>query len=130
MAFRALLPLTLAVSALAAQAYAATPAPAGGVLTAAEVRAQIVGHSVKSADGEGGMSWYYYPTGKYDADDGRNARGGSYVVGADGRLCWTENSGIKGCFQYYRQGKTLHIRRADPDNKFELGPVKVGSLND
>ena len=101
-------------------------APAAGVLTAAKVRAQIVSHSVTAEDGA--MTWYYYPTGKYDGDDGRNSRGGTYAVRPDGRLCWTENSGISGCFQYYRKAGKLQLRRADPDNKFELGAVKVGPL--
>jgi len=100
------------------------------VLNAAQVNTQIVGHKVTSEDpSDGGMTWYYMPGGKYDADDGRNSRGGTYVVRPDGRLCWTEGSGIKGCFQYYRQAGKLRIRRADPDNKFELGAVKVGPLD-
>jgi hypothetical protein len=112
--------------AAAPPAKGATPA-AGGVLNAAEVRSQIVGRRVEAEDG--GMTWYYYPTGKYDADDGRNSRGGTYVVQPDGRLCWTENGGgNRGCFQYYRSGGKLQARRADPDNRFELGPVKVGPL--
>ena len=101
--------------------------PAAGVFTAAQVNAQIVGHKVEAEDGA--MTWYYNKGGKYDGDDGRNSRGGTYVVQPDGRLCWTENSGVKGCFQYYRQGGKLNVRRADPDNKSELGAVKVGPLN-
>ena len=101
--------------------------PVPGVLTAAQVKAQIVGHKVEAEDG--GMTWYYNSGGKYDADDGRNALGGTYAVQPDGRLCWTENSGIKGCFQYYRQGAKLRARRADPDNRFEIGAVKVGPLD-
>lgn len=104
----------------------AVAAPAGGVLAAAEVKSQIVGHSVAAEDG--GMTWYYHPTGKYDADDGRNARGGVYVVRPDGKLCWTEQSGISGCFEYYRQGGKLQMRRADPGHDFELGAVTVGAL--
>jgi hypothetical protein len=106
---------------------ASGPPAVAGVLGAAEVRSQIVGRRVEAEDGA--MTWYYYPTGKYDADDGRNARGGTYVVQADGRLCWTENGGgNRGCFQYYRSGGKLQVRRADPDNRFDLGPVKVGPL--
>lgn len=108
-------------------AAAALAQPAASVLTSAQVNAQIVGHKVEADDGA--MTWYYNKGGKYDADDGRNARGGTYAVRADGRLCWTENSGIKGCFQYYRQGGKLHARRADPDNRFEIGVVKVGPLD-
>jgi hypothetical protein len=115
----------LAAAGLSAPALAG-PAP-GGVLSAAQVNAQIVGHKVEAEDGA--MTWYYHKGGKYDGDDGRNARGGTYAVRPDGRLCWTENSGVKGCFQYYRQGGKLNVRRADPDNNFEVGAVKVGPLD-
>jgi hypothetical protein len=103
-----------------------TSAPAAGVLTAAEVRREIVGHRVAAEDG--GMSWYYYANGKYDGDDGRNARGGTYVVRPDGRLCWNDNVGVSGCFQYYRKSGKLRVRRADPGHDFELGAVAVGPL--
>ena len=119
----------LAGAVIGLGAYPAVAQPAAGVLTAAQVNAQIVGHKVWSEDADGAMTWYYNKGGKYEADDGRNSRGGTYVVRPDGRLCWTENSGIKGCFQYYRQGGQLRVRRADPDNKFEVGPVKVGPLD-
>ena len=99
---------------------------AGGALTAAEVKSQIVGHSVALTDG--GMTWYWNPGGKYDADDGRNGRRGSYTVQADGKLCWKESTGVAGCFQYFRQGKDVKVRRADPGHDFELGAVKIGPL--
>ena len=107
----------------------ATPAlagPAPGALTAAEVNAQVVGHSVALEDGS--FTWYYNKGGKYDADDGRVARSGTYQVRPDGRLCWNDNTGVSGCFQYYRQAGKLHARRADPGNSFELGAVKFGPL--
>lgn len=115
-----------ATSSAAPQPAPNASAPAGGVLTAAEVKSQIVGHRVAGEDGQ--MTWYYYRDGKYDGDDGRNARGGTYVVRPDGRLCWTDNASISGCFQYYRKGGKLQVRRADPDNNFEVGAVKVGPL--
>lgn len=115
------MPMLFALPLLAA---AATASPA--TLSAAEVRAQIVGHSVARVDG--GMTWYYNPGGKYDGGDGRNSRGGTYAVRPDGRLCWTEASGIAGCFIYYRKGGKLFGRRADPNNRFELGELKVGPL--
>lgn len=107
-------------------AQTAAPAAAVGVLSAAEVRSQIVGRQVSS---EEGMNWYYYPDGKYDADDGRIARGGTYVVRPDGRLCWNDRVGsVSGCFQYYRKGGQLHLRRADPDNTFELGRITISPI--
>jgi hypothetical protein len=122
--------LVAAAMALTATGSWATPKPAAkaaaGVLSAAEVNSQIVGHSVALEDG--GMTWYYNRGGKYDADDGRNARGGTYQVRPDGRLCWNDNAGVSGCFQYYRKAGKLHGRRADPDNTFELGALKVGPL--
>jgi len=99
-------------------------APSTGVLTAAEVKNQIVGRKVQGD----GIQWSYYPNGKYESDDGRVARSGTYIVRPDGRLCWNDNIGVSGCFQYYKQSAKLHLRRADPDNTFELGPVTVGSI--
>jgi hypothetical protein len=120
-------PLRLALTLLAlAAAPALAQTGAGGALSAAEVNSQIVGHSVALEDG--GMTWYFNPGGRYDADDGRNARGGSYQVRPDGRLCWSDNAGVSGCFRYYRKGGKLHVRRADPGHDFELGAVKVGPL--
>jgi hypothetical protein len=119
--------LTLGPPAGAAPNPKAKAAPAAaGTLTAAEVNSQIVGHSVALEDG--GMTWYYNPGGKYDGDDGRNARGGTYAVRPDGRLCWTEATGVSGCFQYYRKAGKLQVRRADPGHDFELGAVKLGPL--
>jgi len=122
---------------LAASASAAPPpkpnqvaktaaAAAASGLTAAEVRSQIVGHSVALSDG--GMTWFFNPDGSYDADDGRNGRSGKFVVQPDGKLCWTETTGIKGCFIYYRKAGKLMVRRSDPGHNTELGAVVVGKL--
>jgi hypothetical protein len=102
---------------------AAAP-PSISVLTAAEVKNQIVGRKVQGD----GIQWSYYSNGKYESDDGRVARSGTYVVRQDGRLCWNDNIGISGCFQYYKRAGNLHLRRADADNTSELGPIKVGSI--
>jgi hypothetical protein len=111
------------LAALPSAALSAQPLPAG-VLTAAEVNSQIVGRKVQGD----GIQWSYYPGGKYESDDGRVARGGTYVVRGDGRLCWDDVVGVSGCFQYYRQAGQLRIRRADPDNTVELGAVTVGPI--
>ena len=111
---------------LASHAQAAPSAEAP--LTAAEVKAQIVGHSVMHGDPGDSMTFYYHPGGAYEADDGRNGRQGKYVVRADGNVCWTETTGIGGCFQYYRGPKGLRLRRTDPGHLFDLGPAKVGPL--
>jgi hypothetical protein len=100
------------------------PPPASGALTAAEVNSQIVGRQVQGD----GVQWTYYRDGKFESDDGRVARGGTYVVRPDGRLCWDDSIGVSGCFQYYRQAGKLNLRRADPDNRFELGVVTVGEI--
>jgi hypothetical protein len=113
--------LILALLAIAAQA----APPIAGALSAAEVKAKIVGHSVVNDDKT--MTWYYHPGGKYEGDDG-NSHEGTYTIGADGRLCWKENNGISGCFLYVRKGKGLVLRRADPGHDFELGPVTIGPL--
>ena len=104
----------------------AAPAAAESMLSAAEVRGSVVGHSVALADG--GMTWYFSADGTYDADDGRVSRSGKFSVQPDGRLCWTESTGIDGCFQYYRTGGKLMVRRADPGHDTELGAVTLGNL--
>ena len=74
------------------------------------------------------MTFYYHHGGAYDADEGRNGRQGRYVVRADGNVCWTETTGIGGCFQYYRSGKGLRLRLTDPGRLFYLGPAKFVPL--
>jgi hypothetical protein len=125
--------LMLTLHSVAGVASAAPPAkPASSVatasstLSAAEVKAQIVGYSVALADG--GMTWFFNKNGSYDADDGRNGRAGTFTVQQDGKLCWNESTGIKGCFQYYRKGGKLLVRRADPGHSTELGAVALGPL--
>ena len=104
----------------------ASAAASSTSLDAAAVRSQIVGHSVALADGQ--MTWYFNRNGQYDADDGRTARSGSFVVQPDGRLCWRESTGVAGCFQYYRKSGRLMVRRADPGHSTELGPVTLAAL--
>ena len=74
------------------------------------------------------MTWFYNPGGLYDADDGRNGRSGTYVVRPNGHLCWRESTGVAGCFQFYRQGPTMRIRRVDAGRNDDLGAVTVGPL--
>jgi hypothetical protein len=102
----------------------ASSVPSTGILTAAEVNQQIVGRKVQGD----GIQWSYYLNGKYESDDGRVARGGTYVIQPDGRLCWNDNIGVSGCFQYYRRGGKLLLRRADVNNHSELGSVTVGPI--
>ncbi len=104
----------------------AQAAPPLGALTAAEVKAQVVGHSVAYADGS--ATWWYRPNGRFEADDGRTGQEGTYVVGVDGRLCWKQSNGIAGCFLFVRKGKALIQRRADSGHDFELGAVTLGPL--
>ena len=117
----------LASLVLTIPAYAAAPA-AGPALTAAEVKAQIVGHRVMHGDPGDSMTFSYERNGTYFADDGRNGRQGKYTVRADGHVCWTETTGVAGCFQYYRSGKDLRLRRTDPGHLFDLGPAKIEPL--
>lgn len=123
-----LAPLTSAL--IAWVALAGTPAATArfpGALSAQEVKTQIVGHRVTTADANGSMSWAYFPDGHYEGGDERAAHNGRYTIEADGRLCWKEGP-INGCFLYIRKGKNLILRRADPGHDFELGPVKVAPM--
>jgi len=133
MSARRLICIAACIGMLAGASHAAetpkAPAAASGILTAQQVKSQIVGHSVSLKDDEdGGMTWYFNADGQYSADDGRNGRQGRYTVQPDGKLCWTESTGVKGCFQYYRNGGVLKLRRADPGHSMELGVVTIGKL--
>ena len=133
MSLRRLIGIITCIGMLSGASHAAetskAPAASSAILTAQQVKSQIVGHSVSlKDDGNGGMTWYFNTDGRYDADDGRNGRSGRYTVQPDGKLCWTESTGVKGCFQYYRAGSVLKLRRAAPGHAMELGVVTIGKL--
>ena len=99
-----------------------TQKSAGGGLTADTVRRMLLGNEVDHA---GKLSFIYKPNGTFDAADGRVASSGNYRIESDGRVCWSNSRGISGCFLYYRNGTALHVRRADANNREEIGPVKL-----
>ncbi len=116
-----------------AMAPSSTPAPAdaatiraNSALTAAEVRAQIVGPT-KAVNHNGQLDLTYGADGKFDGGDGRLGTSGTYRVEPDGRLCWKNSRGTSGCFQYYRQNGALFVRRNDGGNTAIIGPVKVSA---
>ena len=117
MALVAMLPLVLL----------GTAPQAAGNLTAAQVRAQIVGHEFAIGTSDDAVTWRVAANGSYTAED-RLYHEGRYTVRPDGLLCWKESNGIAGCFQFYRQGKTLRVRRNDPGHHFDLDEVTVRPL--
>ena len=99
---------------------------ANSALTAAEVRSQIIGLN-RSVNHNGQLELSFGPNGKFDGGDGRIGTNGTYRVEADGRVCWKNDRGFAGCFQYYRQNGALFVRRNDAGNNAIIGPVKVSA---
>jgi hypothetical protein len=93
-----------------------------GLLGPDDVRRTLVGRNV---DHSGTMMFRYQNNGTFEAADGRRASGGRYRIEQDGRLCWQNSLGSSGCFQYYRRGGALHVRRNDASSRAELGKVTV-----
>jgi hypothetical protein len=92
-----------------------------GPLTADEVR-QLIGKDVthRVAGGED-WSFRYKPDGTYDSGNRRIGDGGRYRIETDGRLCWSRQGNITGCFQYYRTAGALRVRGKSGD----IGAVTV-----
>lgn len=99
---------------------AAAPQPAAttnGNLTAADVRAQLIGKRL--AWGDAGT--VYLPNGRFEGVLSGRANNGTYRIEADGRLCW--QSIVRGCFRFYREAGALWVKRDDPQNQTVLGRV-------
>jgi len=109
---------------IAADPARAQPAqrPSDGGLTADEVRRTLL---AKEVDHAGKLSFIYKSDGTFDAADGRVASNGKYRIEPDGRVCWQNSRGFSGCFQYYRKGNAIHVRRNDATSRDEIGPVKL-----
>ena len=73
------------------------------------------------------MFFNFDPSGKLSSGDGRTGRMGQYTLQQDGRLCWAIGTGFSGCFQYYRRGSELRVRRADNANNSDIGPVRISN---
>lgn len=115
-------PVFRLLAVLASLLLPAMPAAAQDVpLKEAEVRKLIRENEITQRE----MSFIYLPDGKFDATDGRMASGGTYRVEKDGRVCWKNSMGINGCFEFYRRGKELRVRRNDGNNKGDIGRVKL-----
>ena len=97
----------------------AATAPGGGNLSAADVRAELIGKRL--AWGDAGT--VYLPNGRFEGVLAGRANNGTYRIEADGRVCW--QSMVQGCFRFYRQGGALWVKRDDPQSQAILGPVTV-----
>jgi hypothetical protein len=109
----------------AVQANSAPPPqqPRGdAVLGAGDIRRDIIGKNLNHA---GKMDITFGPDGSFASGDGRVGRNGKYRLEADGRLCWQDNMGFDGCFQYFRENGVLKVRRNDPKSRDLIGIVKV-----
>lgn len=90
-----------------------------GNLTAADVRAQLIGKRL--AWGDAGT--VYLPNGRFEGVLSGRANNGTYRIEADGRLCW--QSIVRGCFRFYREGGALWVKRDDPQSRSVLGRVTI-----
>lgn len=97
---------------------------ADGALSKLEVMKLISGNSLS----QGEMTFAFKPDGTFDAGNGRTGSGGQYTVQPDGRLCWKNSHGFAGCFQYYRKGPELRVRRNDAQSKADIAKVTVSPL--
>jgi hypothetical protein len=91
-------------------------------LTAADIRRDILGKILNHA---GKMDITFNPDGTYASGDGRIGRNGKYQLAGDGRICWQDNLGFDGCFQYFRENGVLKVKRNDPKSQDLIGAVKV-----
>jgi hypothetical protein len=95
-----------------------------GSLTATDVRRDILGKNLNHDDR---MDITFDPNGTFASGDGRIGRNGKYQLMDDGRLCWRDNLGFDGCFQYFRENGALKVRRSDAKSREVIGTVKVTS---
>lgn len=108
--------------ALVATASSFAPSKAAdGSLTEAEVRKMIAGNDVQHDE----MTFYFKGDGSFDAADGRTASNGKYSIEKSGNICWQNSRGFAGCFQYYRRGAELRVRRNDARSKSDISAVTV-----
>ncbi|MEM8851336.1 MAG: hypothetical protein AAGE03_15055 [Pseudomonadota bacterium] len=113
---------------------AGAPLPASGSggagLSAAEVRAELLGRRLYWGDDLNGVGTIYQPGGRFEGimmNDGRGrANNGNYEVMADGRICWQGH--VSGCFRFYRRDGEIWVRRDDDRSQAELGAVQITPL--
>jgi hypothetical protein len=103
------------------QGAAVAPQPTGN-LAASDVQREILGKNLNHA---GKIDITFNSNGTFASGDGRIGRNGKYQMMADGRLCWQDNLGFDGCFQYFRDNGVLKVKRNDSKSHDVIGTVKV-----
>lgn len=99
-----------------------TPAPSEPALAPNYIRANLLSRAIH----HGKAVYMYYADGKLEASpDGTSVLTGSYRIEADGRVCWNTSQLGRNCFEYYRRGGTLRVRRADANNRNDIGAVTL-----
>lgn len=94
-------------------------------LTEAQVRSEIIGKDVSHSPRH---HITFGDDGKLSAGDGMFGKLGTYRLEMDGRICWRMSPpNDAGCFQYYRRGAQLRVRRTDTGG--DIGPVTVSAFN-
>lgn len=113
---------------------AAAPQPAGvaagGNLSAADLRGQLIGRQLVFHTGSGAeLGFFFHPgqhTAPYDAvNESGRAEGGRYSIQSNGTLCWETQLGIAGCYRFYRADGELRVKRDDPQSQAVIGRVTV-----
>lgn len=93
-------------------------------LTAAQVHSEIVG---KDVNHDGRLHLTNNANGTVEGGDGRFGFSGTYRLEKEGLICW-KFRGDTGCYQYYRRGAQLRVRRTDMRDG-DIGPVTVSAFN-
>lgn len=91
----------------------------GGNLSAADIRADLIGTRLAWGDAE----TVYLPNGRFEGGLSGRANNGTYRIEADGRLCW--QSFVTGCLRFYRRDGALWVKRDDPRSEAVLGRVTI-----
>ncbi|MEK7994707.1 MAG: hypothetical protein AAB403_12960 [Planctomycetota bacterium] len=113
------LPAALALWGLAAPTAEAADVP----LTSAQVRSDILGKEVSHNPRH---IIIFGTDGKLAVVGGPLGKNGTYRLETDGRICWRMRPpNDAGCFQYYRRGAQLRVRRTDSGSPGDIGPVTV-----
>jgi len=109
-------------AAIPATSPPAPSAPAEPALAPNYIRANMLSRAVH----HGKAIYMYYPDGRLEVSpDGTNVLTGSYRIESDGRVCWNTSQLGRNCFEYYRRGATLRVRRADANNRNDIGAVTL-----
>ncbi|MBR9764287.1 MAG: hypothetical protein GYB53_12355 [Rhodobacteraceae bacterium] len=101
--------------------------PPGHVLSAADVRATLIGHELSWSNSGGASRMLFRADGQLTglSQNGESARPftGHWQLREDGQLCWTTHA--SGCFRFRGAADGLHVLRSDGGRALDLGRVSI-----